>query len=170
MPWLMSQPLSVSQRAPLSAPSFSPFNDARFGQRLTISCHSISGSGGCGRGRFLGKEGVNPSPAPSVATSSLLRAVGAPGKRPPCGSQGAPPCVGGCRSHSSTCRLPRPRQQCRDTTSCTRRVWTRAVSSCPPAGVLHRVNTAASSVLASSRAGLPQGGVSPRLGRVTKTA
>lgn len=153
-----------------SAPSFSPFNDARFGQRLTISCHSFSGSGGCGRGRFLGKEGVNPSPAPSVATSSLLRAVGAPGKRPPCGSQGAPPCVGGCRSHSSTCRLPRPRQQCRDTTSCTRRVWTRAVSSCPPAGVLHRVNTAASSVLASSRAGLPQGGVSPRLGRVTKTA
>lgn len=126
--------------------SLSPFNDARLGQRLTISCHSISGSGEGGRGRSLGKEETNPSLAPSVATSSLLRAVGSPG--PPVAHKGPPPCVGGRRSHSSTCRLPRPCQQSRDTASCARRVWTRAVSSCPPAGALDRVNTALSLLLA----------------------
>lgn len=64
MPWPMSQPLSMSQRAPLSGPSLSPFNDARFGQRLTISCHSISGSGGGGSREIPGQGRGEPFPSP----------------------------------------------------------------------------------------------------------
>lgn len=157
-PWQTSQLLLMSQRAPLLAPSFSPFNDTRLGQRLTISCCSISGSGGGGREGSLDKKEANPSPAPSVATSSLLRAVGAPGKRPPCSSQGAPAACGGLQvTQQHVPPAPAPQQR-RDNTSCARRAWTRAVSSHPPAGVLDRVNTAASSVLASSRAAPPRVG------------
>lgn len=42
---------------PLSAPSFSSFNDTRLGQRLTISCHSISGSGRGGVQRGIPGQG-----------------------------------------------------------------------------------------------------------------
>lgn len=154
MPWPMSQPLSVSQRTPLSTPSFSPFNDTSLGQRLKSPATPSQGQGEVAEGDPWERKRQTLSqphllPPPPCSELSNLQA-----NAPPVAQKGAPPCVGGCRSHSSTCRLPRLCQQCRDTTSCARRVWIRAVSSCPPAGVLDRVNTAASSVLASSQAPL----------------
>lgn len=129
------------------------------------------GQGEVAEGDSLGKEEANPSPAPSLGTSSLLRAVGAPGKppSPPWLTRGPAVCGGLQVTQQHVPPAPAPsaaqghhilHQEGLD-------------SSCvllSPCRVVDRVNTAASSVLASSRAGPPQGGVSPRLGRVTKTA
>lgn len=156
----------------------------REGKRQTLA--TAGGEGATGTLPCQPLPQPRPSPPPP-----LLRSVHSSMQTPlPAACKGPPPCVGGCRvaqQHVPPAPATSPpwgalSWRCGDTTSCTSRVWTRAVSPprvsrAPPHAVeaAEGVNMVDGSVLASSPGGPPRVGCTrgwgaPALGRVTANA